>query len=98
MKTTVTNRTSRACSGADASSLLDANALTLVGAGVAAGTLGGAAFLGLLVAPGQVVGGALAGAVLCAGGEVKNRTGSYLPFLKDKQEPTPVTDTTAVAV
>ena len=85
-------------SGADASFLTDANALTLVGLGLGAVTAGGALFVGAAVAPSQVVGGALAAGVLCAGGEVKNRTGSYLPFLHDKQVAAPVTDTTAVAV
>ena len=85
------NTCDSATSGADVGFLTDANALTLVGVGLGAVTAGGALFVGAAVAPSQVVGGALAAGVLCAGGEVKNRTGSYLPFLKDSDSPAATT-------
>ena len=80
-------------SGADSSFLDDANALTLCGMGLAAVTAGGALFIGAAVAPTQVVGGLVAAGTLAAGGEVKNRTGSYLPFFKKDAEAAPTPET-----
>jgi hypothetical protein len=84
-----------ASSGADTGIFTDTNALTIAGAGVGLVTAGGALFVGAAVAPSQVLGGALAASTLCVGGEVKRRTGSYLPFL-DKKEEAPA-DTAASA-
>ena len=87
-----------ALSGADAALLTDTNALTLAGAGVGLVTAGGALFVGAAVAPSQVLGGALAATTLCVGGEVKRRTGSYLPFLDKKDEAPAVAATETVEV
>ena len=71
----------------------DLNPATVTGLAAGTLTLGGAAFVGAAFLPGQVLGGA-ALATTCLGlGEVKNRTGSYLPFLgKDTAEPAPAVD------
>ncbi len=84
-------------SGADAALFTDTNALTIAGAGVGLVTAGGALFVGAAVAPSQVLGGALAATTLCVGGEVKRRTGSYLPFLDKKDEAPAVPQTVEVA-
>lgn len=83
-----TSTTTTACadySGAGFDVFNDANGLTLAGVGLGAVTCGGALFVGAAVAPAQVLGGGLAAATLLAGGQVKDRTGSYLPFLKSKE-------------
>lgn len=84
-------------SGAATDMLSDANALTIGGAAVGLVTAGGALFVGAAVAPSQVLGGALAASTLCVAGEVKNRTGSYLPFLKDKTSNSDTTEAPAPA-
>lgn len=62
-------------------------AASAVGIGAAACTLGGAALIGTMIAPAQVFSG-LAIAGTCVGfGQVKETTGSYLPFLR-KVDPT----------
>lgn len=96
MRTSTTTTASPVSSGAGLDVFNDANALTLAAVGVGAVTAGGAVFVGLAVAPSQVLGGALAASALAVGGEVKSRTGSYLPFLKEKkQEAAPVTEAAA---
>lgn len=78
----------------------DLDPATLTGVAAATLTLGGATFVGAALLPAQTFGGlAVAGSALGLG-EVKRRTGSYLPFLpkKDgetKQEPTPVVEAVA---
>ena len=75
-------------SGAGLDFLNDANAMTIAGLAAGTCTLGGALFIGAAVAPAHVVGGTLAAGTFIAAGEVKNRTGSFLPFLKKGDEPT----------
>ena len=72
-------------SGALPDVLSDSNGLTFAGAALGAATLGGAVFVGAVVAPTQVVGyGLAAGALLCAGA-VKDDKGSVLFFLDDEE-------------
>ena len=78
----------------------DLDPATLTGVAAAGLTLGGATFVGAALLPGQVFGGTAVAGTCLALGEVKRRTGSYLPFLggKDddtKQEPTPVVEAAA---
>ena len=93
--------TNTATSGAALDSLTNQNMLTIAGMATGAITVGGAAFVAAAVVPGHVVGGTLVTATLLTGGHLKKTTGSYLPFLdnKDKDEtPTPVVaDTPATA-
>ena len=83
-------------SGGGLDFLSDQNALTLAGVALGCVTVGGSAFVAAAVAPGHVVGGSLATATCLVGGHVKKTTGSYLPFLKGKDE-TPVSDTPVTA-
>lgn len=75
-----------ATSGADSGFLSDANGLTVAALGLTGVTAGGALFVGATVLPAQVFGGLAAAGALAVGGEVKNRTGHYLPFLHDKKD------------
>ncbi len=78
----------------------DLDPATLTGVAAAGLTLGGATFVGAALLPGQVFGGSAVAGTCLALGEVKRRTGSYLPFLggKDtdtKQESAPVVEAVA---
>ncbi len=75
-------------SGAALDVLSDQNLLTLAGAAVGTMTIGGAAFVATVVAPGYCIGGTLAAGTLLAGGHFKKTTGSYLPFLKKDEDKT----------
>jgi len=74
-------------SGAALDFLTDQNALTIAAVGTGVATFGGAAFIATAVAPGYVIGGTLATGLLATGGHLKQTTGSYLPFLGNKEEP-----------
>jgi hypothetical protein len=92
--TTLTNTAVGSTSGAGFDVLNDANGMTIAGAALGTITCGGALFIGAAVAPAHVVGGALAAGAFLTAGEVKSRTGSYLPFLKDKETVTPASEAT----
>ena len=80
------------------SSFNDVEAATLVGGLVALSTVGGAAALGAALLPGQTAAGLLTAGTFVGLGEVKKRTGTYLPFLHSKDEVTAVKDADATAV
>lgn len=90
--TTVSTPDVSVTSGAGFDVLNDANGLTLAAVAVGAVSCGGALFVGAAVAPGQVLGGLAVATTLAVGGEVKNKTGHYLPFLHSDDT---VTDTQA---
>lgn len=83
--TTVSTPDASVTAGAGFDVLNDANAATLVGAGLGLATLGGAVFVGAVVAPGQVVGYGLASAALLGAGAVQDQKGSVLFFLDDEE-------------
>ena len=64
----------------------DVDVATLCGGAVALATVGGAAGLGAALLPGQVALGLTTAGGFVAVGEVKRRTGSYLPFLDSEEE------------
>jgi hypothetical protein len=81
-------------SGSELGFLKDQNILTLAGGAVAVMTAGGAAFVATAMAPSYVIGGSLAAGTLLTGGHLKKTTGSYLPFLGNKEDdvtPAPLT-------
>lgn len=82
-----------ATSGAGIDMLTDQNALTIAAVATGVTTLGGAAFIATAMAPSWVIGGTLATGTLAVGGHLKSTTGSYLPFLKDKEEEAAATAT-----
>ena len=78
---TLTTETPDSQSGAFA----DLDLATVGGGAVALATLGGAAGLGVALLPGQVAFGLTTAGGFVALGEVKRRTGSYLPFFDDEE-------------
>ena len=85
-----------ATSGAGLDALTNQNMLTLAGVAAGAVTGGGALFVATAVAPGHVIGGSIITSGLLASGHLKKTTGSYLPFLGNKEDD--VTPTTLTAV
>ena len=83
--TTLSNTDVSTTSGASFDVVNDANLLTFTGATLGALTLGGAVFVGAVVAPSQVVGYGLAAGTLLAAGAVKDEKGSVLFFLDDEE-------------
>ena len=83
--TTVSTPDVSVTSGAGFDVLNNNNAATLVGAGLGLATLGGAVFVGAVVAPGQVVGYGLTSAALLGLGAVQDQKGSVLFFLDDEE-------------
>lgn len=77
--------------------LTDQNIMTLAGIAAGAVTLGGGAFVAAAVAPGHVLSGSIVTAGLLTGGHLKKTTGSYLPFLGNKKDETPVVEATTAA-
>ena len=88
-QTTIQSQPDSLSSGAGLDFLTDQNALTLAAVGTGVATFGGSAFIATAVAPGYVIGGTVATGLLATGGHLKQTTGSYLPFLKDKEEVKP---------
>lgn len=76
--------------------LTDQNIMTLAGVAAGAVTLGGGAFVAAAVAPGHILSGSIVTAGLLTGGHLKKTTGSYLPFLGNKKDETPVVEATTV--
>ena len=85
--------------GASFDALENTNLATFTGVGLAAVTGGGALFVGAVVAPGQVLGGAAVAGTLCALGAVKAEHGSYFPFLQkgETKDAAPAATTDAAA-
>lgn len=79
-----TRNTTHAPLSVDSGAFADVDAATLAGGAVALATVGGAAGLGAALLPGQVALGLTTAGGFVALGEVKRRTGSYLPFLDDE--------------
>ena len=85
-------------SGADLSFLKDQNMMTLAGVALGATTLGVTSIVGALTAPGSTLSGLFMTGMCLGGGHLKKTTGSYIPFLGDKQDdvtPTPLTAVSA---
>ncbi len=77
-------------SGADLGILKDQNMMTIAGVALGATTLGASAIVGAVSAPGSALSGLIMTGMCLGGGHLKKTTGSYLPFLGDKQEDTSV--------
>lgn len=74
-----------------------ANFATVGGVALGGVAAGGACFVGLAVAPGQVLTtGALAGTLLALGA-VKDKHGCYLPFLNKEEDAAPAATEVAAA-
>ena len=95
-QTVLSESSSNLTSGAGLDGLSDQNIMTIAGTALGVMTVGGAAFVATLVAPGYVIGGSVATGTLLTGGYYKKTTGSFLPFLKkDKDEAPKPADATA---
>jgi hypothetical protein len=88
-QTILSESSSNLTSGAGLDGLSDQNIMTLAGTALGVMTVGGAAFVATLVAPGYVIGGTVATGTLLTGGYYKKTTGSFLPFLKKDKDQTP---------
>jgi hypothetical protein len=68
----------------------------LIAAGVVGvSTVGAATMVGAMILPGQIATGLATAGGLAGAAEVRRRTGSYLPFLKSKDEQAVVVEASA---